>query len=546
MAKCDYCNSMILFGGKEAGGRRFCNDNCLTEGHVLLEADRIPQRAVDRAIREVHQGECPKCEGPGPVDIHVSHSIFSLIAFTSWKSEPHVCCRSCGRKAQAGSLLQSLFLGWWGFPYGIVMTPIQICRNISGMTGGPDPDEPTEQLETMVRIDLVGRIAAGESISGSRREDRIDVYCEACSASFTVSADKAGRRGRCRECREPLIIPEPDVWESDDEDESDDDYFSPQPKRPRTREPKKSSSVVWIVVAVLVGVFLVLPIGAAIVFALLDDGPERPREQFADNPPNFEVPQQPAVPNVRPEIPGNPPAVPGTPENPATPGFVPGVPDRGFGRPNFPGSGAPGISTPPTGFGGPTGPGTSTGTGNATGPVIPTGPGTNIGGRPSGLPASPGGFQFPDSGLPVQQVEGRTDQFQPEPVEKLENADPEGTLWVVLSNAREVRGTPVNPGNCEILVDYQVARGAFSSQGQPSPRFGLKAVKTTNGRPLAPRMITVSPTETSGTLRIRYSRLMQPGSVEFTLVTLRGFREDTVHSGILKAGQKATAAIPSD
>ena len=160
MASCDYCKSLILFGGKKKSGRTFCNDNCLQEGRLLLAADRLPQHAVDAAIDELHQGQCPQCNGPGPVDVHTSHTVWSILVMTTWRSTPHVCCRSCGRQKQLTGLVTSSLFGWWGFPWGVIFTPIQIGKNLSGLFSGPDPEVPSEQLETMARLELAVRAAA--------------------------------------------------------------------------------------------------------------------------------------------------------------------------------------------------------------------------------------------------------------------------------------------------------------------------------------------------------------------------------------------------
>lgn len=152
MASCAYCHSMILFGGVTAGELRFCNQNCHEQGRFIRKAERIPDRDVAPALRRVHCGACPECEGSGPVDVHYSHTVLSLIVMTSWNSKPKVCCRKCGRSTQIGALVQCFFLGWWGFPWGLIMTPVQICKNISAMVGGPKPDEPSEELERLVRL----------------------------------------------------------------------------------------------------------------------------------------------------------------------------------------------------------------------------------------------------------------------------------------------------------------------------------------------------------------------------------------------------------
>jgi hypothetical protein len=45
-------------------------------------------------------------------------------------------------------------LGWWGFPFGVIFTPVQIVRNVIGLCRSPDPMQPSGQLENMIKLDL--------------------------------------------------------------------------------------------------------------------------------------------------------------------------------------------------------------------------------------------------------------------------------------------------------------------------------------------------------------------------------------------------------
>ena len=71
---------------------------------------------------------------------------------------PHSCAISTGlsqrqRFLAAGviprplPLLFSGVFGWWGFPWGLVMTPVQLARNLVELTGGPKSDAPSALLQ---------------------------------------------------------------------------------------------------------------------------------------------------------------------------------------------------------------------------------------------------------------------------------------------------------------------------------------------------------------------------------------------------------------
>jgi hypothetical protein len=151
MATCSTCQKTILFGGKRSGELRFCNDDCLQQGRMLLDAQALPTEIVWPALRELHQGLCPACGGSGPVDVHTSHEVWSIGILTSWKSVPAISCRPCAVKRQVGAIFFCLFLGWWGVPFGLLVTPLQLARNLGGLLRPPDPTRPSPALEHHVR-----------------------------------------------------------------------------------------------------------------------------------------------------------------------------------------------------------------------------------------------------------------------------------------------------------------------------------------------------------------------------------------------------------
>jgi hypothetical protein len=56
-------------------------------------------------------------------------------------------------------MLFSGVFGWWGFPWGLVMTPVQLARNLVELTGGPKSDAPSALLQKFVRMHAGARVA---------------------------------------------------------------------------------------------------------------------------------------------------------------------------------------------------------------------------------------------------------------------------------------------------------------------------------------------------------------------------------------------------
>ena len=158
MAQCGYCGTTILIGGVRDGNERYCNKRCHQNGYVLRAAKHVPEDVVERQTEEVFRGSCPKCRGPGPIDVHKIHRVWSALVLTHWSSAQRVCCRSCGIKGQLGSVLYCLVLGWWGFPWGLVLTPVQVTRNLIGMCGGRESSRPSPELRRLVQASLGAQI----------------------------------------------------------------------------------------------------------------------------------------------------------------------------------------------------------------------------------------------------------------------------------------------------------------------------------------------------------------------------------------------------
>ena len=154
MAACSACNTTILFGGVTDGNDRYCNNECHGRGYLLSVARQIPHDIVREQTDSVFHGMCPKCSGPGPVEVHKSYRVWSALLLTSWVTRQHVSCRSCGVKAQIGDLLFSGVLGWWGFPWGLIMTPVQVVRNLNAMFRSASPQAPSDDLQQLVSITL--------------------------------------------------------------------------------------------------------------------------------------------------------------------------------------------------------------------------------------------------------------------------------------------------------------------------------------------------------------------------------------------------------
>ncbi|AIF46330.1 hypothetical protein [Dyella japonica] len=151
MSSCQQCGKSILFGGQTLEGRRYCSAACARSHPLHQMADRVPADVLQRHVAEWRASACPKCKRKdGTIDVHEHHRVHSLVLMTQWNTRRSVCCRRCGRRDQLLSTLYCATLGWWGFPWGLLVTPIQIGRNIAGLCRR-ESGQPTAQFEQIVR-----------------------------------------------------------------------------------------------------------------------------------------------------------------------------------------------------------------------------------------------------------------------------------------------------------------------------------------------------------------------------------------------------------
>jgi len=168
MAKCGYCGSTIFMGGVRSGAQRFCNNTCYQNARAASYSSIVPNDVLERQLEEVWRGNCPKCRSLGPIDVHKVHEVWSVLVLTRWTTKAQISCRSCAVKRQLGGIAFSFFFGWWGFPWGLILTPVQITRNIIGMTRGPGSSSPSADLRRMVLVNLGAQAVAKQKATAKQ------------------------------------------------------------------------------------------------------------------------------------------------------------------------------------------------------------------------------------------------------------------------------------------------------------------------------------------------------------------------------------------
>ncbi|WP_430391482.1 hypothetical protein [Dyella sp. 20L07] len=116
---------------------------------VPITDDEVRAHAV--AIRN---GACPHCKGKqSVVEVRTAHWVWSALILTRYGRRTILACRDCGRSASLKALASSMVLGWWGVPFGLLVTPYKIVANVAELLRQDKP-EPSPALQTFVRTRL--------------------------------------------------------------------------------------------------------------------------------------------------------------------------------------------------------------------------------------------------------------------------------------------------------------------------------------------------------------------------------------------------------
>lgn len=157
MASCDYCGEHYNFGALKAGSYFFCTGQCYERGKVLEILDQVQPGQIAQYIDQESRGRCGTCALNAVLDVRSSHRVYSLLVYTSWRSINKLECRDCSRKRQIRDLLFSVLFGWWGVPWGLFITPLQIIRNLRDMSS---TEVPSYRFKQIIKLDLARRLIA--------------------------------------------------------------------------------------------------------------------------------------------------------------------------------------------------------------------------------------------------------------------------------------------------------------------------------------------------------------------------------------------------
>lgn len=157
-SECDFCGSSARFSALLDEGQRFCSKACLRNARLLEISEDISKEEILSHAFTIKNGTCPECQQAGSkTEVRRYYRVWSAGIFTQWTNRTHICCHSCGRKANLGSIVFCTLLGWWAIPWGVIMTPAQILANITEMFKPLSDPAPSDELLQAARLDLAAK-----------------------------------------------------------------------------------------------------------------------------------------------------------------------------------------------------------------------------------------------------------------------------------------------------------------------------------------------------------------------------------------------------
>ena len=73
------------------------------------------------------------------------------LLFTQYGCKTFFGCAGCARKAQALGFVGTSLLGWWGIPFGLILTPVGLVANVYHVFRSGFRREPSAMLRRYAR-----------------------------------------------------------------------------------------------------------------------------------------------------------------------------------------------------------------------------------------------------------------------------------------------------------------------------------------------------------------------------------------------------------
>ena len=119
----------------ELGKRELSQDlQSILDAQIRTNEREVSTEEINALMRNIYKLPCPICgENKNFINAAETMIVKSFLIFTSHRKFLLFGCSDCIATAAKSSLIKSLFMGWWGFPWGLIKTPEAIFLNLNAM-----------------------------------------------------------------------------------------------------------------------------------------------------------------------------------------------------------------------------------------------------------------------------------------------------------------------------------------------------------------------------------------------------------------------------
>lgn len=134
----------------------------LTKG-IEAQQKKYTIAEIDSYCNVLMDLSCPICNSKSQkLNATLISTVKSFLIITSYKRELKIACPNCLIKELDKAIISTALLGWWGFPWGIIKTPMYIYYNFDSKKEAHN-QMPNNELRSFVLANI-GKVATSINI----------------------------------------------------------------------------------------------------------------------------------------------------------------------------------------------------------------------------------------------------------------------------------------------------------------------------------------------------------------------------------------------
>ena len=97
---------------------------------IIAQNKTYTSEEIEQYAQLLSNLPCPVCDSnQQKLNGTVAHTVKSFLIFTTSERKPTIACPDCLDQVNDKAAWSTALLGWWGFPWGLLKTPVYIYRN---------------------------------------------------------------------------------------------------------------------------------------------------------------------------------------------------------------------------------------------------------------------------------------------------------------------------------------------------------------------------------------------------------------------------------